>query len=745
MAITYGASPGTIITSFAMDETCIDQTDQTGDNTVVVSDDLSTAGNGQIGDGTNGIGNDYVGRLVIIDLGLSTEQRRRCTAAAAIGTPTVANSWLLTVAEDWDTNPVQTTDTVHVPYELADVEDGTASGGIGLGARTGLWELSNDLTVGNATDPAGLQILDGAALETDDNGAAINSYVENNGYLYTGHEGGGAPINGCVITAYNNAAGEPWMQFKSGSTAYIYDSLLWAQLVSQKLEMASGSAVTLWGSKIFSGTQELDLYDATLIDSAIGGRGTANEIVRVDSGKSSRGNNSISNVLKLDSIADTATETITLEGWIFSGVPGFVDVRQNKTWNMIDPVWEVTDYTDLTWTGTATGNELNDRRSIKTTVQEADGTLLQNALVNVYENTQLADLVLELTTDVDGYAEDSFIYKKHATNSVTTTYGGHALQCGKWLYNPFVAAQVSTNKFNGTIVLSPDNNIVQTTQATAKTAGASVTWNEDTNPSELFDFTTGSGTLAVGMIITFSPSGAVGTITQLLDGDSTAGTIHLKDRNATAIANGDTFSRTGGTAGTFSGTYTNDTKQPFSIWIDAATLSYQGLYDYEAAIQNETTLTADGELIWEWCRSSQAQPFYATGSSFYTERSNAKGIIIVNGGAGTVDYFTDDAGNTWTAPTSVTVEITVLDDSSGSPIANTARVFIADVATQTQIMGQAVNASGVASVPYSYTVDVPIYGWARELDLSGTDYVQKDFTGTITASGFSQTIRLTPI
>ena len=656
MAITYSAGAGTQITTHAMNETLGSQTQQTGNNTVVVSDVLSVIGNGQIGSGTNGIGDSYLGRFLIIDLGLSTEQRRMCTADAA-GTGTTR---ILTVHEDWDTNPVATTDTIHVAYEPADVEDGGAGGGINLNAKTGLFELSRVITINNT---GGFQLMKGIALESDDTASAANFIVQSGGYYYQGYESSGAFVDGGVQTMYENTAGELGMDFQSGSYAYIYDCLIWAQLVTQGFQCDNGSNVFLNRARLLFQTQECHLYDATVIDCSITGKATSSEIVRVDAGTVCDGL-VLSNVQVLDSLADTTTETIELEGVLFSGVAGYVDVRQNKTWNLIDPVWDVTTYTQLTWTGTSTGNELNDRRAIKGTVQEADGTSLQNALINVYEDTVLADLVLELTTDANGYAEDSFIYKKHATNSATTTYGGHALQAGKWLYLPFVATQTSTSNFNGTIVLSPDNNIVQTTQATALTDGSGITWSEPTNPTELVDFTIGSGTLAVGMILTFTPSGAVGTLRESASGDSTAGELYLDTRNATAIANGDTFSRTGGTAGTFSGTYTNNSKQPFTISINGNAKSLQTIYDYLAAKQNETTLSADGELIWEWCRSAQTQPFYATGSSFYTEQSNSKGIYVYNRGAGTLDYLTDDAGTTWTPPSSTTFQVTVKNGST---------------------------------------------------------------------------------
>lgn len=730
MAITYGASPGTVITSFAMNETLAAQTQQTGNNTVVVSDTLVNAGNGQIGDGTDGIGDSYVGRLLIIDLGLSTEQIRFCTAEAA-GTGTTR---ILTVSEDWDTNPVATTDTIHVPYEPADIENGGAGGGINLNSKTGLWELSNVLTLSSAG--GGLQVTGGKGFEADDRGTNIAVIIQNTASAFVGYpNAAGRPIEGAVCPFYNNAAGEPSWQIQSGGSLRAYDTLFWSQVVSQQFEFANGNTSILKRVKWISATQELILYDVDLEDSGVSGRGGASEIVRVDAGTVFFGF-VLANVQKLDSAADTTTETIELEGVVFVGVPGYVDVRQNKTWNLVDPVWDVTVYTQLTWTGTATGNELNERRSIKVTVQTAAGTKLQDALVNVYENTQLDDLVLELVTAATtGYAEGSFIHRKHATNSVTTTYGGHALQVGKWLYSPLVFTQAADDKFNGTITLALDPNIVQTTQATAITDGSGVTWNEDTNASAIIKFTGGVNTLAVGETVTGGTSGATGIVTEIVDGDSVAGTVHLKTRNATVFtAGGESLS----SSGTWTGTLTASSEQSFSIWIDANAKSFQTLYDYLAARMTETTLSADGELIWEWCRDQQTQPLYLTGAGFSTERSYGKGIFIVNGGAGTVEKFTDDAGGTYVPPASATLRVTVtnqvgdvkqdvlvrFEESDGTLIAE----------GSTNASGQFSTSVPVADLPYNNAL----------ITTRRIDFEDKDTNINIPTSGFDIPIGLEP-
>lgn len=716
-----------------MTEVLASQAQQSGNNTVIVSDTLGNIGGGNIGDGSNGVGDTYAGRLLIIDQDLAGEQIRFCISDAA-GTGTTR---ILTVSEDWDVNPVVTTDSIWVPYELADIEDGGASGGISLSSKTGLWELSNTLKI-NST--GNLFVGNGQGLEIDDRGSTVGFEAQSGGWFYCGYELAGASVNGAVITSYNNTLGEPNFQAQSGGHVRMFDTVMWAQLVAQQWENANGCDAKYNECKFLSNTDELHLYDSALDNCSASGRGASTQIVRVDAGSMVTSSMILSAVEVLDSVADTAAETIELENVQFVNVPGFVDVRQNKTWNLIDPVWLVTTYTELTWSGTSTGNELNDRRSIRPVVQEADGTKLQNALVNVYEDTVLADLVLELVTDGDGLADDSFIYKKHATNSVTTTYGGHALQCGKWLYTPIVFTQISTEAFAGSIVLGLDSNIVETTQATALTNGSGITWNEDTNPSEIFEFTTGVNTLGVGETLTFSPSGATGIVTEIIEGDSVAGTVHLKTRNATAIANNDTIA----SSATWTGTYTNDTKQPFTIWIDGVTKSFQTIYDYFAALTTETTLSATGELVWEWCRDTQSQILYLTGAGFSTEDSSSKGVIVVNGGAGTVQHFTDDAGATWVPPVSVTLQVTVIDDADDSLLENVqTSLYVDETPPRTELMNEDTNASGIASEAYAYVGDVQaILKCRKSEDTDSPRYEGFSQIVTIDSGGLTQTVRL---
>jgi hypothetical protein len=94
----------------------------------------------------------------------------------------------------------------------------------------------------------------------------------------------------------------------------------------------------------------------------------------------------------------------------------------------------------------------------------------------------------------------------------------------------------------------------------------------------------------------------------------------------------------------------------------------------------------------------------------------------------------------------ITIAVTVLDDSTGLAIGTTARVLLYDKADYTtEVLNAACSAGGVASTSQSYVSDIEVEGWAREMSVTGVDYTQQDISGTVTAAGFSLTVRLAPL
>lgn len=132
--------------------------------------------------------------------------------------------------------------------------------------------------------------------------------------------------------------------------------------------------------------------------------------------------------------------------------------------------------------------------------------------------------------------------------------------------------------------------------------------------------------------------------------------------------------------------------------------------------------------------------------AIYVNIASGSMTINISGGSGvTADAHVRTAGATVTVSASVPVTITVLDDSTGLAIATTARVTILNDSTKAELDSGSVNASGVYSYSYTGSTPLGISGWVREFSLTGTDYIQKDFSGTIDSNGFSSTIRLVPV
>ena len=102
------------------------------------------------------------------------------------------------------------------------------------------------------------------------------------------------------------------------------------------------------------------------------------------------------------------------------------------------------------------------------------------------------------------------------------------------------------------------------------------------------------------------------------------------------------------------------------------------------------------------------------------------------------------AGSLVTFSASVTLTFTVTDATSGLPI-QYARINIVNTSTKAELYQIETNVSGIATQSHTYTGQLGIEGWVRQFDLSGFDYVPKDFAGTIKSTGFDADIVLTRI
>lgn len=709
MAITYSAGAGTTITSYLVSQAAVSQTQAAGNNQIVMDalPSSATGYGGNIGTGTNGLGNTYVGRLIIIRKDTATEEIRLCVSQTA-GT---GSTYILTLNEDLVTPPVATTDNISIPYEPGDIEDGGAGGGISFSSKTGLYVLSNKLTI-NAS--SGLMLTSGKGMEQSDEGSAISFTI--NGRFFIGAPSGSGSVAGAVLTTTNNTDGEPSTNIGTGGRVDIYDSLIWSQLTNQLYYSGSRGSTRSYYTRVkwISLARELHLYNSILKDCSISGVGNTADIVKISS-------NTEIDTLVLSSVkhiegnnlGSASSNTFTIKNVLFTQVPNRLYVKSGDTWIVINPTWTVTNYANLTWQGSPTAF-VYDARSLDVVVSNVAGGLLANSRINIRDNVT-GMWKIAYSNSIGAYS-NIFIYSRHFANAETISYGNHALQVASWQYKPYVVALSNSVRFSGTITLLSDPNITSVNIANAIIAGVGVSFNTETNSTSIISYT-GSGTLSENTVVTGSPSGAIGLVTEIIEGSSTSGVVHLRDRNSIAFANGDSLSATGWT-----GTYSNGSVKNYSSYIFANSKSLAATYDYISAGQSNLQLQTLGNAISVWSGANEPQPLLYDGTQFTTVRSGTKGVIVVKKSSGTVGYYTSDSGATYIPPASYDLTLTGIKDYTEIRVYKTSDSSLVagaeDVGSPTYPSGyqltSGVSVGGSANnrsftYTYTYSGDIAIY------------------------------------
>lgn len=157
------------------------------------------------------------------------------------------------------------------------------------------------------------------------------------------------------------------------------------------------------------------------------------------------------------------------------------------------------------------------------------------------------------------------------------------------------------------------------------------------------------------------------------------------------------------------------------------------------------TISASETMEWDCNDSGYAGTNGATGNEtiLVNVASGQTLTINVTGTASTPTYYNTGAGTVSVVTGQITIAVTVLDDVTGTAIGTNARVLLYDTADYTtEILNSACSAGGVASTTQSYTADIAVEGWVREMSVTGIDYIPADISGTVTSSGFSLTVRL---
>lgn len=160
------------------------------------------------------------------------------------------------------------------------------------------------------------------------------------------------------------------------------------------------------------------------------------------------------------------------------------------------------------------------------------------------------------------------------------------------------------------------------------------------------------------------------------------------------------------------------------------------------------TIAATTSLDWDAVATGYAATDGVTGNETIAVTIQSPNVLTINSLAGATKptIHKTGTGTVTVLEAQVTIAVTVLDDDTGSAIGTTARVLLYDKADySTEILNAACSAGGVASTTQSYTADIEVEGWVREMSVSGTDYTPVDISGTVTSTGFAITVRLKPL
>ena len=394
---------------------------------------------------------------------------------------------------------------------------------------------------------------------------------------------------------------------------------------------------------------------------------TTASFVPIDGGTINASEWTVLNQDGFDSVDDAATETITVENHNFAGLDRWVYVRDDKTWNLVNPAGgPITegDQTDITFE-TNDLNSVNEKYSLDAHVAEPDGTAITAGAVFLYEGLRLDDLVQELYTDGSGNVSGSWTYKTFTDNAGTSltsvTDGSHALKVYAHGKNPFVAAVTSNAKIDQTVTLTTNNAINETTAATAISAGSGITLTRhatgetDTRPMKALAYDAGTGLFVAGE--TVSGASGSGTVLEVI-GDATSGVLLIESWNGSEYIDNEAL--TGSSVG--AATADNATFYEEYTWeIDCNSLSLQTVYDYLSAKMAQNPLDAIIEQAIEWGIDENGFIMESTGSAYYTlNTSNSEGVWLTNRGTGTVAYMTADDGTLYYPPASYSFTLTGL-------------------------------------------------------------------------------------
>lgn len=134
--------------------------------------------------------------------------------------------------------------------------------------------------------------------------------------------------------------------------------------------------------------------------------------------------------------------------------------------------------------------------------------------------------------------------------------------------------------------------------------------------------------------------------------------------------------------------------------------------------------------------------FTGNTSDVTNSAANSDGLFISKTGASNPSTATGNV--VFIGSVAITVTVRRSDTKAVLPDARVHIYLTSDYSTV--VMSEDANGSGVASTTWTgATGGIAIEGWAREMNVSGTDFATKEFSGSIESGGFAVTVELDPL
>lgn len=287
MAITNAT-----ITSYAV--TDLIATTSTTTNQIIFEDDIQALSTGNV------TGTTYVGRLIVLRRGTSTEEFRIVTSDTLF----TGTTRRCVVDTPWVNLPA-INDTIEVFHNLQDIQ--------AANTRTGFFELGDPLNVQNN---AGIFVDSAELLELEDSkgGNTPSGEVQTGGIFHIGYRNANGVVQtSSIVTSVNNGPGETWFT-NSGGRLIVYNTTFTAPVDPCELDLYVGTN-TFISSNFLNTTQVATLsgtYDNCVFDSSFE---TASEIIFCKSGTTA-----------------TAADGVVFTDCVFSRVPN-VQIEVNSSSN----------------------------------------------------------------------------------------------------------------------------------------------------------------------------------------------------------------------------------------------------------------------------------------------------------------------------------------------------------------------------------------------------------------------------